>query len=161
MLQYRRHGVPGCGENVPALAIHQACMDMQAIAGVVRVWLCHEGCVEPVAARDIAHGMAEQVTLVGRQQGIGNVIEVDFELAGAEFGDRGVGRYVLQFACVADVGKQLFERTGNVDIVNLRSCKAAMTVRQKWWQGRLARRACGVKQVKLKLGRHNRCQAAG
>ena len=79
-------------KDIAPLGIIQRKMHMHARTGTVAIGLGHESRRKAVLAGDAAHQALEQHRIVSRLKRVGDMQQVDFELAGAVFGNRRIGR---------------------------------------------------------------------
>ena len=118
-------------EALARLRVDDALMDVHRRARLLLVGLGHEGRIDVVAQRRLAHRALEQEGLVGERERIA-VIEIHLDLGDAFFMDQAVDADVLCFAIVVDVLEQRIELVDRVDAVGLasglraaRSCRPA------------------------------------
>jgi hypothetical protein len=102
-------GVAFAGERIGARVIDQTGMHVQAVAGLVAEGLGHEAGEQPVAP---GHGLdraLEQDGVVRRAQRVRHMAQVHLVLAGALFGDDGIGGQCLRPAGLFNVAEHLPE----------------------------------------------------
>ena len=97
------------GEEVAAAFVEHAEMDVQAIAGVLREGLRHEGRIQAVLARHALDRALHENAVVGRRQAIRHVAQVDFVLPDAVLRNRGIRGDALCLEGSRHVGEDRFE----------------------------------------------------
>ncbi len=160
MTQQRR--AIGCvaGEQVVAVGIRQADMHVQAGARQVVERFGHKTGGHPVFVGHtldqtlVAHGFVHGL------QGIGAVLQGDFDLAGGVFGNRRTRRDALQLAGTVKVGQKRFDLLQFAQAIDLGRARTAAVLVARRLRAAVAV-GCLVKQVELQLGRHHRVIAVG
>ena len=90
MAQMARPLAVPADEEVAAAFVEHAEVDVQAIAGVLREGLRHEGRIEAVLARHALDRALHENAVVGRRQAVRHVAQVDLVLPDAVLRNRGI-----------------------------------------------------------------------
>jgi len=93
MAEQRRDWVSG--EDICAGFVDEAHVDVHAGTRPFMMGFGHEGCFHAVGVSGGTHGTLQQQAIECRGGGIGLVLQVDFELAGARLLNDGIDRKVL------------------------------------------------------------------
>ena len=131
---------------------------MHAAAGLLAIGLGHEGGVIAMLAGHALDDALQQHGEICGAQRIGNVIEVDFVLAGAVFAQRRIGGDLLRPAGERDVVEDVFEIMQFRDRQNLRLAGVPAAFAGVRRTHRIERRAHMVDQVEFQLGGDDRRQ---
>ena len=159
LAQQWRAGRVGAGEQVVALGVGQAHVQVHAGAGQLGERLGHEAGLHAVLVRHalddalVAHG------LVHGQQGVA-VLQGDFHLARGVFGNRRARRNVLGLAGGVEVGEEGFELFQFTQAIDLRASRSP-AVGVKCRLRPAVAVAFLVEQVKLQLAGHHRVETIG
>ena len=147
------------GEDVAAVRIHQAHVQVRATAGVIAIGLRHERRFHPVLQRDALDQALQADRVVTGQQHVVHVVQVDLELAGTVFGQHGARWQLLRACCRTDRGQHrgiLVEFRHRVD---LRLVLPATGERLAGWLGASVRRALAVHEIEFEFDRHDRAKS--
>ena len=143
---------------LPRFDVDDALMDVHRRARFLLVGLRHEGRVDVVAQRGLAHGALEEERLVGQRDRIA-VIEIHLDLRHALFVDQAVDADLLRLAIIVDVFEQRIEFVDRVDAVSLPARLRAARL-----AGRRQQRIVGIDilggEEEFELRRHDRPPAA-
>ena len=142
-------------EYVVAVRVEQAEVNMQSIARAIAVGLGHEAGGETMLARDALDRALEEQRIVGGAQRVGDMQQVDLELAGAVFGDHRVGGYILRFAGGIDVGDKSLEL---IEFINRQDAVRMQALAGKGRFRRRRARILRIDQIKLEFGGDHRGQ---
>ncbi len=159
MAKHLAVGAVGVGEQIDAGldAVHRD-VQVHGAAGLVLHRLGHEGRIDPVLQRHLAHDALEHQDLVGQSHRIA-MQEVDFQLGGAALVDHGVDVELGGLGILVDQLDQVLVFGDGFEAVGLgRGLGAARTA------GRRGQRQVGIgiegRQVEFQFRGHDRLPAA-